>query len=410
MYQEIGGLEMGAAKKTPRSAVMMFVQQEEYFEDKNNPLEYLRRCCKTLEKEHDLYQWAIIKHDRDVDTEGNMVKPHFHVALVFNRRVSVSVAAKFFHDSSEHFEIFTKRGTSTKMAAINVMLYLCHLTKNSAKKYQYDLNTVNANFNYVKFIENTQKNYDGFQLLDQVSGGLLSYEKAKDILRAKGAKIFLQFSKKLDDIKDDLGERKYEDWVRIKKQVGKPLKTVWLSGPSGLGKTRYAVDFARDNDLSYFITSGWRDPFEKYNGQKVLILDEIRPHSVNYQDFLQLLDPYNFEKMLSARYHNVLFRSNIIMVTSVYSPFEFYKELKVSDKKIDTFDQLNRRLGSIAFFTGDEVQEIQYFCKATTGEWQYRKLSGFQNKYRHKTKIQIQNFSLYDLNKYAEQLHKQGGD
>ncbi|MBB1099593.1 hypothetical protein LTY36_04060 [Limosilactobacillus agrestis] len=401
---------MGEAKKTPRSAVMMFVQQEEYFEDKNNPLEYLRRCCKTLEKEHDLYQWAIIKHDRDVDIEGNMVKPHFHIGLVFNKRVSVSVAAKAFHTTSEHFAIFTKRGTSTKMAAINVMLYLCHRTKNSAKKYQYDLNTVTANFNYVRYVENVQSNYDGFQLLDQVSGGLLSYEKAKDIFRAKGAKIFLQFSKKLDDIKDDLDEQNYKDWVRTKKQAGKPLKTVWLSGPSGLGKTRYAVDFARVNALSCFVTSGWRDPFENYNGQKVLILDEIRPHSVNYQDLLQLLDPYNFEKMLSARYHNVLFKSDVIIVTSVYSPLDFYQELNVSDKKIDTFDQLNRRLGSISFFTDSEVQEIQYLRKTTSSEWRYKKLSSFQNKYRHKSKKQLQRFSLHDLNKYAEQLNKQGGD
>ncbi|OYS47865.1 hypothetical protein CBF87_03160 [Limosilactobacillus reuteri] len=401
---------MGEAKKTPRSAVMMFVQQEEYFEDKNNPLEYLQRCCKSLEKEHDLFQWAIIRHDQDIDDNGNHVKPHFHVALVFNRRVLVSVAAKAFHDSSEHFEIFTKRGTSTKMAAINVMLYLCHRTKNSVKKYQYDLNTVTANFNYVRYVENVQSNYDGFQLLDQVSAGLLDYEKAKDILRSKGAKIFLRFSNKLDDIQDDFEKREYEDWVRTKKQVGKPLKTVWLSGPSGLGKTRYAVDFAQANKLSYFVTSGWRDPFENYNGQKVLILDEIRPHSVNYQDLLQLLDPYNFEKMLSARYHNVLFISDVIIVTSVYSPLDFYKELRVSDKKIDTFDQLNRRLGSIAFFAGNEVQEIQYFRKAKTSEWQYKKLSSFQNKYRHKSKKQIQSFSLRDLNKYAEQLHKQGGD
>lgn len=370
----------------------------------------MQRCCKSLEKEHDLFQWAIIRHDQDIDDNGNHVKPHFHVALVFNRRVLVSVAAKAFHDSSEHFEIFTKRGTSTKMAAINVMLYLCHRTKNSAKKYQYDLNTVTANFNYVRYVENVQSNYDGFQLLDQVSAGLLDYEKAKDILRSKGAKIFLRFSNKLDDIQDDFEKREYEDWVRTKKQVGKPLKTVWLSGPSGLGKTRYAVDFAQANKLSYFVTSGWRDPFENYNGQKVLILDEIRPHSVNYQDLLQLLDPYNFEKMLSARYHNVLFMSDVIIVTSVYSPLDFYKELRVSDKKIDTFDQLNRRLGSIAFFAGNEVQEIQYFRKAKTSEWQYKKLSSFQNKYRHKSKKQIQSFSLRDLNKYAEQLHKQGGD
>ena len=401
---------MEETKKTPRSAVMMYVQQEDRIKNKDKPVDYLQRCCQSLVKGHTLYQWAIIEHDRDVDIKGKPVKPHFHVALVFNRRILVSVAAKAFHTSSEHFEIFTKRGTSTKMAAINVMLYLCHRTKNSAKKHQYDLNTVTANFNYVRYVENVQSNYDGFQLLDQVSGGLLSYEKAKDILRSKGAKVFLQFSKKLDDIKDDLDKQNYKGWVKVKKQEGKPLKTVWLSGPSGLGKTRYAVDFARVNTLPYFITSGWRDPFENYNGQKVLILDEIRPHSVNYQDLLQLLDPYNFEKMLSARYHNVLFRSDVIIVTSVYSPLDFYKELKVSDKKIDTFDQLNRRLGSISFFTDNKIQEIQYFRKTKLGEWRYKILSSFENRYHHKSKKQLQRFSLQELNKYAEQLYKQGGD
>ena len=68
---------------------------------------------------------------------------------------------------------------------------------------------------------------------------------------------------------------------------------------------------------------------------------------LEYADLLRILDPYQHAKMGPARYHDRPLTLERIVITTPYSPEEFYTATKNLDVKIDTFDQLKRRITKI---------------------------------------------------------------
>lgn len=91
----------------------------------------------------------------------------------------------------------------------------------------------------------------------------------------------------------------YLESCNVPARVGAP-KIFWLHGPTGVGKTRCAIEFG-ESDGSYWKSGGnssmgsglrW---FDGYNGQRVAILDDFRATGVRFDFILQLLDRYTFK-------------------------------------------------------------------------------------------------------------------
>lgn len=61
-------------------------------------------------------------------------------------------------------------------------------------------------------------------------------------------------------------------------QNNEMVTIIWLFGQAGTGKTRLARRYAERFGSNYFITGSIRDPFQQYNLEHVVILDELRPH------------------------------------------------------------------------------------------------------------------------------------
>lgn len=75
------------------------------------------------------------------------------------------------------------------------------------------------------------------------------------------------------------------------------LKAVFVSGESGSGKTRYIYDRHKIEDI--YRVSDYKNPFDNYKSQKILVLDEYA-NQLNPQLLLNILDIYPF--LLPARY------------------------------------------------------------------------------------------------------------
>ena len=137
---------------------------------------------------------------------------------------------------------------------------------------------------------------------------------------------------------------------------------IWLFGRAGTGKTRLARRYAERFDSNYFITGSIRDPFQQYNLEHVVILDELRPHQFDYSDLLKMFDPYNVKAMASSRYFDKPLLANIYIVTSPYSPYNFFLELnkKRQTSHIDSWGQLMRRLTLVVEVTKDILQFYKY--------------------------------------------------
>lgn len=96
-----------------------------------------------------------------------------------------------------------------------------------------------------------------------------------------------------------------------------------------------------------------------------MILDEFRPHIIAYHDLLKITDPFGIENevMAPSRYNDKALACELIIITSPYSPFEFYKEsFKGQDPKqiVDSFEQLNRRITLYIMMDEDYIYGMKF--------------------------------------------------
>lgn len=76
-------------------------------------------------------------------------------------------------------------------------------------------------------------------------------------------------------------------------------------------------------------------------------MDELRPNDLQYGDLLKILDPYQHDKHAPRRYRNVALNIEKLIITSPYSPKKFYDRTRISDREVDSFEQLKRRLDKV---------------------------------------------------------------
>ena len=122
-----------------------------------------------------------------------------------------------------------------------------------------------------------------------------------------------------------------------------------------------ARDLAEKENRPYYVAGSSRDIFQDYAGEHTIILDELRPKVVAYQDLLRILDPFGARTVVKApaRYVDKTLAADLILVTSPYSPHAFWQEQfsavdknkgsaakkSLAEQGVDGFDQLARRIG-----------------------------------------------------------------
>ena len=118
-----------------------------------------------------------------------------------------------------------------------------------------------------------------------------------------------------------------------------------------------------------------RDTFQNYSGELTIILDEMRPKVMAYQDLLRILDPFSIRIGVNApaRYTDKALAADLIIVTSPYSPYEFWLEqfstlvkynfdvqkASFADQGEDDFDQLDRRIGVTIQLEQDFIYQMK---------------------------------------------------
>lgn len=332
--------------KEIKSQILMYVQQIEHLPFEN--VEALKRRAKTLPH---LKKYAMIVHDKDG------MKSHVHLVLEFDRRMTISSVAKKIGDDSERFEIMTKRGNSLKHSEQNAFLYLIHRTKNSEGKYQYPIDKVESNFGYERYITKVEKAYQKKNLkpqtlVEQYRNGELNREevlqKIYDLFPYQ-ANTLIKKIDTLDQVKDAIEQDKW----RTSFKDNKLKKTIlWFYGDAGTGKTSGAKHILTKQYGEYFVSGGSRDVFENYNGQHGIILDDVRPNFLGYNDILKLLDPFDADSNVSARYHNKSVQGETYIITCPLDPYEFYDTIRIKSQlnEHDSFEQLRRRISLVVHF------------------------------------------------------------
>ena len=132
------------------------------------------------------------------------------------------------------------------------------------------------------------------------------------------------------------------------------IDVIFMSGPTGVGKTTFAKNYCEKAGLSYCVSSSSNDPMQDYKGQDVLILDDLRDDSFKFSDMLKLLDNHT-KSTVSSRYHNKGFIGSLIIITSAKPLNDWYFDVLKEDK-----EQLYRRIKYQYQFDNKTIKIFQF--------------------------------------------------
>ena len=336
---------------------MMYEQQLKYLP--TSSMENLFDCIKDKIQPEKV---AVVLHDKDINKDGNPVEAHIHAMMSFKNARSINHIANLLNDKPEQIEAW--KGNSN-----NGYAYLTHRTKDSMSKHQYNPDDVLANFDYPKkLIEITtevskaNKKTDTSVYLDALYNGNLSKaEVEKALTGTQYGRLYRQ----INEIHNKRLENQARDFKQQMIDEGRQLQVVWIFGKSGTGKTSLAKDYAIKAGNKYYMSGSSKDVFQNYEGEHTIILDELRPKYIPYPDLLRILDPFNVEANAPSRYHDKSLAADLIIITTVYSPCEFYKKIFSNENRlisdnIDSFYQLDRRISLNIYMDNHSINLVKY--------------------------------------------------
>jgi len=341
---------------------MMYVQDLEHL-----PFASLAECLEHIKKELNPMKYAGILHNKDINDDGSFKTAHIHVMLQFENARSIDNVAKILKDKPQYIQQW--KGDST-----NGYSYLIHATTDAQDQHQYDVNEVVASFNYQDLIEKVRRgikfNLTGRDeliikgLLDKLYIGEITKEEVEKQLSGSQ---YAKAKSRIDSVYQKYMETVADTWREYMRDNNLSIEVIWIYGAAGVGKTRIAKDYASKYNENYFITGSSRDPFQHYHGQKIIILDELRPSIFQYSDLLKMLDPFNDDVMGASRYFDKPLTANIFIITSPYKPRDFYmkiiEENKKFDSRTDSFKQLARRINLVLYLDKHSIQVAFYDSK-----------------------------------------------
>lgn len=294
-------------------------------------------------------KWAWILHDKD---EGR--DPHVHLMCSWgNSATKTSVIVNKFGCRANQIE--TIKGTWA-----DALDYLTH--GNAEDKYQYDKGEVHANFDWGEEAKKSKSNVRKRigDVIQKIGTGevrqynITSYISVED---------YVSHRRKIDNAftwRNGYVMAHLEELVEMK-------NIVWVFGETGTGKTTFAKQLSKTYHFMYALTSCGKNMFDEYKDEPCLIMDDLRPSDMRFSDLLGILDPYNF-KAAQARYANKALQTQMIVVTTTYTPERFCRECNGGDLNAEDERQLYRRINNVYETTQQEMIEYEYNEDCTARE------------------------------------------
>lgn len=334
---------------------MMYTQQMEHL-----PFRTREELEERIKTKLDPKKYAISEvHDKDMDEDGNPVKEHIHVMLCFQNARSLKNVASILGDKPQYLEKWDER-------ANNGFAYLIHATAGAKVKAQYSPEKVLANFPYAEELKKQTLEVlkkKSRQKIDVLLDAYYNEEMTLDELEQEltGAQ-YGRYKKQIDNITSKILERHADIWRQDMVKNNRRVKVIWIYGAAGTGKTSLARTIAKQDGRAYYVSGSSRDVFQSYNGEHILILDELRSNVIPYHDLLRILDPFgNQERIMApARYSDKSLACDLIIITTPFNPVDFYDEIFDDINTVDSLEQLVRRITITLYVNSDSISAVRY--------------------------------------------------
>lgn len=301
-------------------------------------------------------RFAMVLHNMDKSSVAGklLADEHIHLALEFANPHFVTAIVKALKDYRDDGSLNVQTITLFKGNVGNLYSYLCHRTKKARNKYQYDPSIVKANFDYVKELEGITNEVTVSQSIREAKGNInviLEQLKARVITLQEVEKLLPAsvYAKSINSIRNVwilAMKLEAESWRERKTALGEKTKVIWIWGRPGTGKSGFGRDYVSKDGKDYYVAGSSDDMWDGYESyMHIALLDECRPEMFKtYRDMLSILDNYQVRAVAPARYYDRELALDTIVITTVYSPYEFYQLLDIKNPVIDDFYQLERRI------------------------------------------------------------------
>lgn len=343
-----------------RGRNMMYAQKMDHLPDGIKTKDDLVDLIKNKVKPD---RYAVIVHNKETDKDGKIKDADIHAMLCFKNACRITSIAKKLGDKAQYIQIWNG-------AVNNGFSYLLHRTENAKAegKYQYSPDDVTANFDFSALMQRLEtrdklKQYqvgsDSRYTIDELLNALYLGVMSKETVEKQmtGA-MYGRYRRQVEDVWRKRLQILAEEWREEMAAQGRQVKVIWIYGASGVGKTRMARAYAEKLGQSYYITGSSRDLFQGYKGEHTMIIDELRPNAIPYQDLLRIMDPYGEQVMAPSRYVDKALACDVIIVTTPYDPSAFYLA-NFSHEMPDGVDQLIRRITLCIRMTQEHIERIQ---------------------------------------------------
>lgn len=183
--------------------------------------------------------------------------------------------------------------------------------------------------------------------------------------------ISLSYRKYEKITKDAYYRKRYKE-APLKRDV----KVYWHYGKSGTGKSfTYLKLVEKYGEENIYRVNEYTNGFmDKYSGESVLFMDELRNNSMSYTLLLSILEGYK-STQIHSRYTNIYCLWDEVHITSIFSPDDFYHQMYLL--KNDTYEQLKRRISFIVYHYKKNDEFLTK--KMTMNEYKYFDESNIDN-------------------------------
>lgn len=204
--------------------------------------------------------------------------------------------------------------------------------------------------NFIEFgevVEERQRT-DVSQFVEAIKDGYTNLQ-----LMEKFPNQYLRFYSMIQKIRQEYNYEKFKKEIR-------DLNVIYIGGASGIGKTRYVYDKFGFEDV-YRVTD-YQHPFDNYQGQPILVLEEFRS-SMKINQILNVLDIYPY--MLPSRYENkVACYHTVFIITNIPLSAQYDILQQFEPESVKAF---NRRIHYNVFLYHDtyekEIQDLNYYLE-----------------------------------------------
>lgn len=318
--------------------------------------------------------------------------PHLHAVIRFTapKKKMKGLSLPTLTDVATEIGIepqYLEKLKSGRYGLPNSLSYLIHAKDIS--KYQYDVNEVvtirgnqyegeDAYDSYRTIYENNKKSWENGRAKKTLTKAVTEtadslYEKVlmgeitkgEILLTDEYYRVYASSKRKFEDAFSALAERKYMEALRDLEDGKFSIRVLYIQGNTGAGKSTLAkklagqaITSANENGEKWSVHfSGATNPLDDYNGEEVLVMDDVRGGTLGANEWLRLFDPHNANR-IGARYRNKAVVSRVIIVTSIQSLDEFIMDARANTKQSVTdepADQFLRRIfASIRVILADD--------------------------------------------------------